>query len=435
MNPQLFTNVNIFDGTGAQCFPGEVLVVEKLITAVSKDSSSLERSSDMDIIDCGGKTLMPGLVEAHAHVTYSDMGFLKELGEIPVEEHTMLTLENMKLMLDSGFTSLYSAASAKPRLEVAVRNAVNSGTFPGPRLRAAGPEITSTGGLGDDRQMHMHHQGIEIIADGAEEMRTVARTLAREGVDTIKLNISGDNFVRKDFGRCLSITEEEVAAVAEVGHQRGVWLACHARADAAVRLALKYDFRAIYHCDFIEGETFDLLEEKRDSIFLAPAIGIIYTTAYEAEQWGITEEIARNMDMFGMLEGAPAVYAELKKRGLRILPGGDYGFAWNPMGTNARDLEHFVNLFGFTPAEALMAATKWGGEIMDIPNLGLVENGYLADLLLIDGNPTENVKLLQDRDKIVMIMKDGIYYKYSGVAGNDNPRSVNKAVASVWERT
>lgn len=435
MKPQLFTNVSIFDGTGSQCFPGEVLVTENLITAVSKEGSLLEKTSEMDVIDCEGRTLMPGLVEAHAHVTYSNMVHFKELGEIPVEEHTMLTLQNMKLMLDSGFTSLYSAGSSKPRLEVAVRNAVNSGTFPGPRLRACSPEITATGGLGDDRQLHMHHQGIEIVADGVEEMLKVSRMMVREGVDTIKLNISGDNFMRKDFGRALAITEEEVAAVAEVAHQRGIWLACHARADESVKLALKYDFRTIYHCDFIEGETFDLLEEKRDSIFLAPAIGIIYTTAYEGGDWGITEDMARNMDMFGMLEGAPGVYSQLKKRGLRILPGGDYGFAWNPMGTNARDLEHFVNLFGFTPAEALMAATKWGGELMDIPNLGLVQDGYLADLLLIDGNPAEDVKLLQDRDKIVMIMKDGIYHKFSGVSTADDGRPIEKPVVSVWERS
>ena len=112
-----------------------------------------------------------------------------------------------------------------------------------------------------------------------------------------------------------------------------------------------------------------------------------------------------------MLDCCPRVYAELKKRGMRILPGGDYGFAWNPIGTNARDLEHFVNILGFTPAQALMAATKWGGEIMDIANLGLVQEGYLADLLLVDGDPVQDIKLLQDRANIAVIMKDGVFHK------------------------
>src|SRR5690606_24190110 len=117
---------------------------------------------------------------------------------------------------------------------------------------------------------------------------------------------------------------------------------------------------------------------------------------------------------------------------LRILPGGDYGFAWNPMGTNARDLEHFVNIFGFTPAEALMSATKWGGEIMDIPNLGLVREGYLADLILVDGNPLENIKLFQDRDNIKMVMKDGVYYK--GGTGRGAVAANQASAKSVWEQ-
>jgi imidazolonepropionase-like amidohydrolase len=104
----------------------------------------------------------------------------------------------------------------------------------------------------------------------------------------------------------------------------------------------------------------------------------------------------------------------MRKRGIRVLPGGDYGFAWNPIGANARDFEHFVNLFGYTPAETLMAATKYGGEIMGMgEELGLVKEGYLADLIMIDGDPVKDVTLFQDRDNILMIMKDGAYHKAS----------------------
>jgi imidazolonepropionase-like amidohydrolase len=412
MKPQLFTNVKIFDGTGAPTFVGEALVEGNLIRAVARGNGGITRESYYDTIDGNGMTLMPGLVEAHAHVTYSNMAQFGELGQIPIEEHTILALQNVKLMLDSGFTSLYSAASAKFRLEAVIRDAIDAGKFPGPRMRAASPELTSTGGLGDERQYHTNHQAFELIADGTEEIRRTVRLLIREGVDTIKMNISGDMFAgRPGFARRLSYTEAEVAAAAEEAHMRGAWLSCHARANPAVKLALKYDFRVIYHCDFIEGETYDLLEAKRDRVFLAPAIGVIYATAYEAEPWGIDREFVEKSELFTMLDQCPKVYGELRKRGLRILPGGDYGFAWNPIGTNARDLEHFVNILGFTPADALMAATKWGGEIMDIPNLGLVHDGYLADLLLVDGDPTENIKLLQDRDNIKVVMKDGVYYK------------------------
>ena len=138
------------------------------------------------------------------------------------------------------------------------------------------------------------------------------------------------------------------------------------------------------------------------------------------------------MGMMDMLEGFPAVYRELWKRGMRILPGGDYGFAWNPIGNNARDLEHFVNLLGLTPAEALMSATKWGGEIMGIPNLGLVKDEYLADLLLVKGDPTRDVKLLQDRNNLLIIMKDGAYHKHPSSSEHLKTR-VKTGPRSVWE--
>lgn len=108
---------------------------------------------------------------------------------------------------------------------------------------------------------------------------------------------------------------------------------------------------------------------------------------------------------------------ELKKRGVRVLPGGDYGFAWNPIGTNARDIEHFVTLLGFSPMDAILSATKLGGEIMKMGNeLGQVKPGYLADMILVDGNPVANVKLLQDANKLLMIMKDGQFHKEPRVA-------------------
>jgi imidazolonepropionase-like amidohydrolase len=178
-----------------------------------------------------------------------------------------------------------------------------------------------------------------------------------------------------------------------------------------VRLALRNNFRCIYHCDYAEGETIDLLEEAKDRIFLAPAIGNIYTTAYEGEPWGITKEVATEWDAYRMLELSSQLYTELRKRGLRVCIGGDYGFAWNPIGTNARDLEHFVNLYGYTPQEALRAATQYGGPIMAMDDLGLVKEGFLADLLLVAGDPTADVRILQDKENLLMIMKDGWYHK------------------------
>ena len=146
---------------------------------------------------------------------------------------------------------------------------------------------------------------------------------------------------------------------------------------------------------------------------MVPAAGAIYTTAYEAAEWGVTPEIAdKVMGLPRQLEHLERTYRAARKRGIRVLPGGDYGLAWNPIGTNARDFEHFVKLLGYTGNEVLSAATRLGGQIMDMGDeLGLVKEGYLADLLLIDGDPVQDVTLLQDRDNLLMIMKDGEYHK------------------------
>ena len=155
-----------------------------------------------------------------------------------------------------------------------------------------------------------------------------------------------------------------------------------------------------------------MLEAKKDEIFLAPAAGAIYATCFEAAEWGITPEVAdKVMDLPRKMEHTARAYQEIRKRGIRVLPGGDYGFAWTPISTNSRDIEHFVNLFGYKPEEALKAATKWGGELMGMGDeLGLVKAGYLADLIMVDGDPVRDVTLFQDRDNFLMIMKNGEYH-------------------------
>jgi len=108
---------------------------------------------------------------------------------------------------------------------------------------------------------------------------------------------------------------------------------------------------------------------------------------------------------------------ELHRRGVRVLPGGDYGFAWNPIGTNARDMEHFVKLLDFSPLEAITAATKYGGQLMQM-DVGLIQEGMLADILLVDGDPSKDVSILQDSNRLTAIMKDGGFHKAPPVSSN-----------------
>jgi imidazolonepropionase-like amidohydrolase len=411
MDAVVFCNLRIIDGSGEPSFAGEVRVEGERIQTVARDGVAAARDG-AEIVDAGGATLMPGLVEAHAHVRFADTPDLHSLGDIPPEEHVLLAAANARTYLDRGFTSLNSMASAKPRLDVVIRNAIEDGRIPGPRMLAATPELTPTAGLGDVRLYHRHRETFAMICDGAEEFRRTARSLVREGVDTLKINPSGDEFVPHARAERTVMTEAEIDAVCEVGRAHGKRVAAHARSARAVELCLKHGVELINHATFADAAARDALEAAKDRVFVMPTIGITYTTIFEAGTWGITPEAATAMGMRRELEQGSACMRDLKRRGVRVLPGGDYGFAWNRIGDDARDLEHFVKLFGFSPMEAIVAATKLGGEIMMKPGeLGVVRAGALADLILVDGDPSADIRILQDPDRLLAVMKGGRFHK------------------------
>src|ERR1700690_1213998 len=183
----LFRNCRVWDGSGAAAYPADVLIEGERIRAVATQTGQLE-AAGAEVIEANGTTLMPGLVEGHAHITFINAARPTDLGDTPPEEHTLIAARNARLLLDHGFTSAYSAASAKLRIDVVIRNAINAGELPGPRLRACGPEITVTGGLGDDRQAHQFRDSFAVFADGPTEVTKIARLCIRENVDSIKIN-------------------------------------------------------------------------------------------------------------------------------------------------------------------------------------------------------------------------------------------------------
>jgi imidazolonepropionase-like amidohydrolase len=189
-------------------------------------------------------------------------------------------------------------------------------------------------------------------------------------------------------------------------------LAVGVRAAASIKLALKHEVDILYHCEYADEESLDLLEAARDRIFVAPAIGLLHNLLYEAEPWGITYEKAKAAGVLDQFECAQRVFAELRKRRIRVLVGGDYGFPWTPHGTNARDIGHFVRLFGYSDSEALVAATKVGAAAMLLEGkAGEVTKGFLADLVVVAGEPHNDVQLLQVPGNIKLVMKDGRIYK------------------------
>jgi imidazolonepropionase-like amidohydrolase len=245
---------------------------------------------------------------------------------------------------------------------------------------------------------------------GPAAMRAYIKACAEMGLDSVKLLISSDDNFEPNGSQKLLYEEAEVAAAGEAARESGIWLACHAQAAEAVKLAVRHGFRALYHCSYADEEALDLLEAKKDELWVAPAIGLAYAAIHADPSLGVPQaNVERGRKM---MELQRTLVPALRRRSVKVLPGGDYGFPHNPIGKNARDLALFVTELGYTPAEALVAATKWGGELMGMADeLGLVREDYLADLLLVNGDPAADVRILQDRNNLLMIMKDGAFHK------------------------
>jgi imidazolonepropionase-like amidohydrolase len=407
MNRTLFSDVMIFDGSGSGLFPGSVLVEGNRIAAVVPAGETFDATGAQEV-DGKGRTLMPGMIEAHAHLTWpSSIDRVINSMKVPLDEHVAVTETNARITLDAGFTSAYSAGSLGEKIEPALRDRINAGEIPGPRLRASALEKGAEGVMGvPEGHDPTHDRDIPGLIAYVKSMKAL-------GCDTIKFLMSSDEAFQRGGAQILMYSEEETQAIGKAAADEGIWLACHAQAAEAVKRAVRGGFRAIFHCTHADEEALDLLEAHKDRHFVAPAPGLLYARCYEAQEFGIGPEEAIAMGARGGLDAMIRLMPEMKKRGIRVLPGGDYGFPYNVIGHNARDLQIFVEQFGFSPTEALVAATRQGGELMDM-DVGQIKTGMLADLLLIDGNPLEDIAILQNKDRIPVVMKDGSLHRKAG---------------------
>lgn len=406
MSQITIAGASVWDGLSDTAYPATVTVEGNRITKITRGETATAEVQG-DVIDGSGHTLMPGLVEGHCHPSFTGINDPWELGQLSPEDHMLKTAANLRLLLSHGFTSIFEAASAKPLLGVVARDAIDSGLLDGPRMRAASPEITTTAGLGDERKRHIYQESFGLVADGALEMRRTARECVRDGVDNLKINISGDEFVSFAKAEITPLEDDELAAFVAVAKKYGKTVAAHARSSESVKMAVRHGVDCIYHCDFADEEALDMLEEAKDRVILGPAFGLVHNATKEGNP-----ELANELNLYRKFEATCAVYHEVRKRGLRVAVGGDYGFSITPMGQNARDIEHFVRYFGYSPVEALKCATIVGAQLMQMEDeIGQIKEGFLADLLLVKGDVTKDVSLVQHQDNLSMIMKDGVMFK------------------------
>ena len=409
-NRILFENVQILDGSGKDPYRGRVLVEGNRIHKIATHGQSIKADN---IIDGDGRTLMPGLCDAHLHITWNDQATLEEITLMPPEEHLIHSINVAKKILLAGITSGVGAAAARPRFDCVLRNAINAGDIIGPRYLANTQEITTSGGLGDTSPVHVDIQDLSFgwRVSGPEEMRKAVRMFIKYGVDLIKLNLSGEEITGLPAQKSPMSDEEVAMAISEISRY-GIRACAHARSAESVRQCLNHGVEIIYHASYADEESIDELARRKDEFFVGPGLAWLKQTSECAGDFGIPPDCDLAQTYAHELNVAVEGLKLMHEKGVRVVPGGDYGFAWIPHGTNARDLELFVELIGMTPMEAIISATKLGGEIMgQASELGLIQENYLADLLLVDGEPLNDIRVLQKQDKISMVMKDGMFYR------------------------
>ena len=418
---KIFSNLNLFKGDNdVICEDASIWVDGNIIKYAGPSSEFTNTSHNIERVDLGGKTVIPGMTESHAHISYTNNGPL-ELDKTPIEEAMIKTVENARIMLGSGFTSAISFGSVH-RIDVFLRDAINNGQIAGPRLLAGGRDICAIGGNADMYPDHAKPQteGLAIITDGPWEIRKAVRSLWKNGVDVVKVMIDGELISLQGRPGDLGYKDEEVEALVDEAHRKNMKVACHARSAEAVKQAVRSGIDFIGHANYIDSEALELLIENKDKVYVGPAIAWEMAFLENAEKMGYKNDSREVIEYQKELEETISSYKKMKEAGIKILVGGDYGLDIAPHGTYAKDLEHYVNLFGFSNAEALHCATSLGGEAMDNDGLlGTLEEGKLADLVIIDGNPLEDITILQDHKKIKAVMKDGLIYQ--GLTNKINP--------------
>ena len=418
---KIFSNLNLFKGdSNTICEDASIWVDGNIIKYAGPSSEFTNTSHNIERVDLGGKTVIPGMTESHAHISYTNNGPL-ELDKTPIEEAMIKTVDNARIMLGSGFTSAISFGSVH-RIDVFLRDAINNGQVVGPRLLAGGRDICAIGGNADMYPDHAKPQteGLAIITDGPWEIRKAVRSLWKNGVDVVKVMIDGELISLQGRPGDLGYKDEEVEALVDEAHRKKMKVACHARSAEAVKQAVRSGIDFIGHANYIDSEALDLLIENKDRVYVGPAIAWEMAFLDNAEEMGYKNDSREVIEYQKELEETISSYKKMKEAGIKILVGGDYGLDIAPHGTYAKDLEYYVNLFGFSNAEALHCATSLGGEAMS--NDGLLrklDEGKLADLVIIDGNPLEDITVLQDHKKIKAVMKDGLIYQ--GLTNKTNP--------------
>ena len=394
----------LFDGTADKLVtPGIVVISGGKITAVGSDASA---PAGARVVDLGDATLLPGLIDAHVHLTqemsdnwYHD--FADNLLQLAPEK-ALLATQYAKRTLEAGFTTVRNVG-ADDYVDVGLRNAIAAGVIEGPRMLIAVHAIGSTGGHGDGPPVDprlVHPFGpLDGVCNGADECRAAVRYQIKYGADVIKFMPSGGVLSLSDPVDAPELSQQEMNAIVEEAHNWGRKVAAHCHGDAAAKMAVFAGVDSIEHGSFIKPETLTQMRDK--GIYLVPTL--------MAGEW-----LSERLDKF-----PPAIATKAKaavaarsdmfrnavKLGVKIAFGTDA--AVYPHGLNGKEFGLMTGL-GMTPVAALHSATTVAASLLGVDDRGSLAAGKLADIIAVPGNPMDDIKVME---RVSFVMKDGVVVK------------------------
>ncbi len=401
----------LFDGSGSAPEPAEIVIEGDQIVDVVRGQGTVATEQD-EVIDLPEGTVLPGLIDAHVHIIGSGepgdsaFGAGDILSSIP--DVTLNCLRNAKRDLEAGFTTVRDAA-ARHYADVAVRDAINRGEFVGPRIWTCGLGITSTTGHMDREKIlppHLSLPGPSTVADNPDEARKAVRLNLRYNVDFIKFNATLTEHVRRYRGYCApEMTFETMKALIDESHWHGRTVTAHCYGGDGATWALEAGIDGIEHGFYLTDEQLQHMAEH--GTVLCPTLSVVGRFR-EFGAKALPANSPSYLDSWRQkaIGNAWKTAGRARELGVKIICGTDAAMPYVTHGGNAYELEMLVEA-GMTPTEALVAATSGAAEGIAFPEVGTVAPEHFADLIWVDGDPLSDVRVLQQVDRVGLVIKGG----------------------------